>query len=449
MKNFFSYVDQNRDRYVAELRRLCRQPSIAAQNVGIRETAELVLGMLQAIGAQARLVLIDGGPPVVYGEIGAGPKTLTFYNHYDVQPADPLELWESEPFAAEIRDGAIYARGVADNKGDLMARIAAIDAYQKSMGALPLRIKFFIEGEEEVGSPHLAEFATKHPDLLRADGMIWEGSGKDIAGRPMIYLGMKGIAYFELHVRGAKTDAHSSWATLVPNPVWRLVYALNTLRAEDGRVLIDGLMEHVVPPSAAELEMLQRIPFEDVKLREDFGIPSFVAGLEGQEALRRHLYWPTCNIAGFKAGYIEQGVKTVLPNEAMVKIDIRLVLNLTPELVKDLLRKHLDRRGFTDVEIVELSSEHPAKSSIDSPIVRATVEAVKTVYGQDPVIYPLVAGTGPMYPLSQALGIPLCSGMGVDHARSRIHAPNENIFVDDYIQVIKCNGELIRRFAEM
>ncbi|MFQ6002070.1 MAG: M20/M25/M40 family metallo-hydrolase, partial [Anaerolineae bacterium] len=193
MEEFKAYVDENADRFVVELQRLCQQPSIAAQKVGVEETAEMVLSMLQRIGAQARLIPVAGGAPVVYGTIGEGPRTLIFYNHYDVQPPEPLEEWESDPFAAEIRQGVLYARGAADNKGDLVARLMAVEAYQKTKGELPLKIKFVFEGEEEIGSVHLAQFVEENRDLLEADGCIWEGGSKDLSERPVIYLGLKGI----------------------------------------------------------------------------------------------------------------------------------------------------------------------------------------------------------------------------------------------------------------
>lgn len=448
MEEFKAYVDENADRFVAELQRLCRQPSIAAQKVGIEETAEMVLSMLQGIGAQARLIPVAQGSPVVYGTIGQGKRTLIFYDHYDVQPPEPLEEWESDPFAAEIRQGVLYARGAADNKGDLVARLMAVEAYQKSRGELPLKIKFVFEGEEEVGSPHLGQFVEENRGLLEADGCIWEGGYKDISERPVIYLGLKGILYVELWAKGAQRDLHSSWATLVPNPAWRLVWTLATLKDENDRLTVDGLMAHVEEPPPEEEALLRKIPFEEEKLKADFGIPHFLGGVKGVEALKRHLYGPTCTICGFRSGYIGEGPKTVLPSEAMVKLDFRLVPNLEPRLVLDLLRKHLDRRGFGDLEIVEITAEQFAKSSPEAPIVQVALEAARAIYGQEPVVYPLEAGSGPMYHLSMALGIPAASGVGVGHAQSRIHAPNENIKIADYIQGIKYIGELIERFAE-
>ena len=448
MEKFSAYVDANADRFIAQLQRLCSQPSVAAQGLGLWETAEMVLQILQNTGADARLIQVADAPPVVYGEVGTGHKALIIYDHYDVQPPEPLDQWESPPFSSEIRQGFLFARGASDNKGDLLSRLQAVEAFQETIGELPLKVQFVFEGEEEVGSPHLTQFVAENRELLLgADGCLWEGGRKDMAGRPQIYMGLKGIMYVELRARGASRDLHSSWAPLVPNPVWRLVWALNTLKDEDDRITVDGLMDYVVEPPAEELDLLEKIPFEEDEIRKDYAIPRFLGDVEGVDALRNYLYAPTCTICGIKAGYIGEGSKTVLPSEALAKLDFRLVPDLEPALILDLLRKHLDRRGFEDVEIIPMSGEHPAKSSPEAPIVRAAIEAARVVYGQEPAVYPLMAGSGPMYPLTQALGIPAVSGVGVGHAQSRIHAPNENIRLSDYIQAVKYNGEFIRIFA--
>jgi acetylornithine deacetylase/succinyl-diaminopimelate desuccinylase-like protein len=450
LEDFYAYVDENGDRFLDQLKTLCSQPSIAAQGVGTRETANIVLDMLEGIGADARLIEVAGAPPVVYGEIGQGKKTLIIYDHYDVQPPEPLDQWESQPFSPEIRKGFLYCRGVADNKGDLASRLQAIEGYQATMGRLPLKINFVFEGEEEIGSPHLAQFVEKNKELLvGADGCLWEGARVDTSGRPELYLGLKGILYVELRARGASRDMHSSWAPLVPNPAWRLVWALGTLKGENDRLTMDGLMEYVAEPPDEDMELLEKIPFDDEEMKEDLELPELLGGVKGTEAVRSLLYSPTCTICGMVAGYTGEGSKTVLPSEARVKLDFRLVPNLEPEVVLELLRKHLDRRGFDDVEIVGFSAEHPAKSSPDAAVARAAIQAARIVYGQEPVVYPSMAGSGPMYPLSTALGIPAVSGLGVGHAQSRIHAPNENIRLEDYFQAVKFTGEFIRVFSEM
>lgn len=448
MDKFQEYVNANRERFVAELQDFCRQPSVAAQNWGMREMADKVVARLKQLGAAVELIPVGDGAPVVFAEIGSGARTLMIYNHYDVQPPEPLELWNSPPFDAAIRDGKLFARGVADNKGNLVCRIQAVEAYLATFGNLPLKIKFVVEGEEEIGSIHLPQFVDENRALLQdAHGCLWEAGYKDIDNCPVLSCGVKGIVYVELHARGANRDLHSAAAAIVPNPAWRLIWALATLKDENDNVLIDDYQSHVRPPTPAEMDALKSIPRDDEKLKVDYGIPAFIRNLSGIDLLKKHLYEPTVTICGLYSGYIGEGSKTVLPNHAFAKIDFRLVPNLTPELVVDLLRRHLDRRGFNDIEIVLTENgEHVARSPLDSAIVRSAIDAARSVYATEPIVYPTMAGSGPMYPLCQQLGIPAVSA-GCGWHDSRSHAPNENIRLADYFEGMSFVRELIDRFA--
>ncbi len=457
MDQFQSYVDSNRDRFVAELQDFCRQPSVAAQNLGMREMAQKVLARFRKLGADARLIEVKdpassagASAPVVYAEIGSGKRTLLIYDHYDVQPPEPLELWESGPWEAAIRDGKIFARGVADNKSELVGRIQAIEAYLAAVGALPLKIKFVVEGEEEIGSIHLPQFVNENRTLIQgADGCLWEAGGKDVNERPQMSCGCKGIVYVELHAHGAKRDMHSSLAAIVLDPAWRLTWALATLKDANDNILIDDYQKYVRAPTAAEIDALKAIPYDEDKVKADLGIASFINNLTGLALLKKYLYEPTCTICGLYSGYIGEGSKTVLPNHAFAKIDFRLVPDLTPDLVVDLLKKHLARRGFQDIEVkLTETGEEVARSPLDSAIVRAAVAAAKAVYPNEPVIYPTSAGSGPMYPLCQALGIPAISA-GCSWHDARAHAPNESIRIADYFEGILFVRELIDRFAKM
>ena len=450
MDKFQTYVEQNRERFIVELQDACRQPSIAAQNVGMREMSQKVAARLEKLGAQVRVIPVGDGAPVVYGEIGEGPRTLLLYNHYDVQPPEPLDLWTSPPFAAEIRDGKLFARGVADNKGNLMCRIQAIEAYLATFGKLPLKIKFVFEGEEEIGSIHLPQFVAENRALIEgADGCLWEAGYKDINERPVLTCGVKGIVYVELHARGANRDLHSASAAIVPNPAWRLVWALSTLKDANDKILIDDYQKHVRPPTQAEMDALKTIPYDDAKSLADYGIPAFINNLSGMDLLKKYLYEPTCTICGIYSGYIGEGSKTVLPNHAFAKIDFRLVPDLSPDLVLDLLKKHLARRGFDDIKVILTETgEEVARSPLDSAIVRAATDAAKAVYANPPIVYPTMTGSGPMYPLCQQLGIPAV-GSGCGWHDSRSHAPNESIRLEDYFEGISFIRELIDRFASV
>src|SRR5881397_3016667 len=444
--DFDAYVRGRAGEYLAELKALVRQPTVSAQRIGLAETARLVLERTRRAGVDAAELSVDGGPPTIVGETGSGQRTLLVYNHYDVQPPDPLDEWTTPPFEPAERDGYLFGRGVSDNKGNLMARLQAIEAYRATIGELPLRVRVLYEGEEESGSAHLAAFVERFGDQLKADGCIWEAGYKDAAGRPTISCGLKGIAYVELRVRGAKKDAHSSLATIVPNPAWRLVWALATLKNDADQITIDGFMDAVRPPTAADRALLEALPFDEQGMLRIHGITRFVRGLRGVELKKKHFFEPTCTICGIVSGYTGAGSKTVLPAVASAKIDFRLVPDLTPEKVTTLLRAHLDRRGFEDVEIKPGHGEPPSRWPTDSATAMAAVEACRDTYGTEPVVYPLLAGSGPMAQVCDALAIPV-AGFGSGNAASANHAPNENIAIADYVDHIRAFGRFLHAFA--
>lgn len=447
LQDVYSFIDEHADEYSASLQRMLRQPSIAAQSLGMTEMAAMVEEDLAKLGFTPRQVDTRGGFPVVYGEKeGASDKTLSFYNHYDVQPADPLDEWTSDPWAGEIRDGKIFARGVSDNKGNIAARFAAIHAWQQVKGELPLNVKFIIEGEEEVGSMHLQNFIDDNRQLCEADACIWEFGGRDIDGKPQIHLGLKGICYVELRAKGARTDWHSASATSVPNPAWRLVWALATLKGQDDRILIPGFYDKVVAPTEAEMEAMRNLPDIERERLEDLQIDRFINDLTGIELTLKDLFEPTCTISGLLSGYTEKGQKTVLPSRAMAKIDMRLVANQDPHEIYALLRKHLDDNGFTDIESELIGAGYPARTSLEAPIAKVVAETFEEVYGASPNIYPTSPGSGPWYQLCDAQGIDACTA-GVGHGKSQAHAPDENIFVEDFILGIKHIVAIMDRYA--
>jgi acetylornithine deacetylase/succinyl-diaminopimelate desuccinylase-like protein len=431
---------------IDELKELIRQPTVSAQGIGIDDTAKIVLARTRRAGITATAERVEGGPPTIIGETGSGERTLLVYDHYDVQPPDPLDEWKTPPFEPTERDGYLYGRGVSDNKGNLMARLQAIELYRETVGELPVRIRVLYEGEEEVGSPHLGAFVKAFADRLRADGCIWEAGYKDAAGRPTISLGLKGIAYFDLRVRGTAKDAHSSLATILPNAAWRLVWALSTLKNERDEILIDGLMDRVRKPDTADRALLEALPFDEDGMKRIHGVRAFNRGLSGTALKIKHFLEPTCTICGLTSGYSGAGSKTVLPAVASAKLDFRLGPDLTPELVHELLRKHLDARGFTDVEVIPQHGELPSRWPADTSVAKASIAAVRDAYGTEPVVYPLMAGSGPMAQVCDALRIPVV-GFGSGNAGSSNHAPNENIAVADYLDHVRAFGRLLHVFG--
>jgi len=443
---FDDHVRAHAREYVDELKALVRLPTVSAHGTAIDETAAHVLARAKRAGIAAESRRATGGPPTIVGETGAGARTLLVYDHYDVQPPDPLDEWTTPPFEPIEKHGTLFGRGVSDNKGNLMARLQAIEAYRATIGDLPLRVRVLFEGEEEIGSAHLGDFVRENAERLKADGCIWEAGYKDAAGRPTVSLGLKGIAYFELRVRGAKQDVHSSQATVIPNPAWRLVWALATLKDANDRITIDGLWEHVRPASAEDVALLERLPYDEAEVKRIHGIDSFVRGLTGTPLKLKHFFEPTCTICGLTSGYSGPGSKTVLPAVASAKLDFRLVPDLEPKLVARLLREHLDRRGFTDIEITPFHGEKPSRWPSDSSVALAAVEACRATYGVDPVVYPLMVGSGPMSQVCDELRIPVV-GFGCGNASSANHAPNENIAVADYLDHIRAFGRFLHAFA--
>ena len=442
------FIDQRSSRYVEWLHEACSIPSLAGEPQALDDMAAWVEDKLRSLGATTERLKYETAPDAIFGRLGSGDRTVLVYDHYDVQPVDPIELWNSKPFSPEVRDGVFYARGSADNKGDLVARLAGVDAYQQVNGELPVAIKFLVEGEEETGSRSFEAIVSRYGHKLDADGCIWEGAGIDHAGRPEFVFGAKGLAYVELNYRGLNEDQHSSLAVITPSPVWHLVQALSTLRDPEGRVLIDGFYEHVIPPTPEDEQALRALPFDEEAEKKRLGVEEFVGRDTGIELLRRYFFEPTCNIAGIVAGFTVPGTsKTVLPKEAMAKVDMRLVPGQDPDDIVAKLRRHLDARGYGDISISAYSMEHPVRSPSDSLIGKASVAAAGGVFSEPPAISPLMIGTGPMYPIAHTLGIPTVSPAGVCRPDSNIHAPNENIRVDDFVRIVEYTGAWIEELS--
>ena len=443
-------IQQNADKYVGWLKDACSLSSMAGDDNGLLSMSEWVEGKLRDGGASVRRLDYDGAPDAILGELGAGDRTLLIYDHYDVQPVDPIELWHSKPFEPEVRDGKVFARGAADNKGDLAARLAALEVFRELHGEIPVNVKFLVEGEEEVGSKHFETLITKYRNDLAADGCIWEGHGIDHKGRPSFVFGAKGLAYVELTYQGLNDDQHSSLAAYAPSPVWRLIEALSTLREPDGTVTIGGFYDDVVRPDETDMRMLADYPFEEKAERERLGIDGFVNGDRGTDLKRRIFFEPTCNIAGIGAGFTVPGLsKTVLPKDVLAKLDMRLVPDQDPEDIVAKLRKHLEARGFGDIHVTHMSMEHPVRSPGDSLVARASLAALGDTFDAEPSLAPMMIGTGPMYPVAHMLGIPTVSPAGVARPDSNLHAPNENIRIDDFLKIIEYTVGYLKTFSEL
>lgn len=444
LQKVYQYIDTHQKEFIEDLVRLVRQPSVSARKEGMEQCAEIVEQMMRDVGLATKIIPERQGNPVVYGELRSkeSRKTLLFYDHYDVQPPEPIEEWISDPYGCEIRGGKIYGRGVADNKGNIVSRLKAVQAFLKTVDDIPVNIKFVVEGEEEIGSPHLAPVIRENKTLFSADAAIWEFGGTNRKGHPLVYLGLKGVLSIELRAKGAIRDVHSANAPLIPNPAWRLVWALSTLKNEKEEVLIDGFYENVEPPSVEEMQHVEAIPFEEEDQKKDLGLKEFINNATGLDAVKNLLYKPTCTINGLLSGYTDAGSKTVLPNKAMVKLDFRLVPRQMPDEIFGKLVRHLKNRGFGDIEAIMQGSTEPAKTPITEEFVQTVIRSATKVYKKRAVVYPTSAASGPLHLFRNWLGYPVVS-VGCAHAESRGHAPNENITVEGFVTGTKFIAAII------
>jgi acetylornithine deacetylase/succinyl-diaminopimelate desuccinylase-like protein len=441
-------IETQFEQSLAELKQLCARPSVAAQGLGMVECAQFVKQMLEKRGFQTEILPSAGFPVVVAERSGRTERTLLFYNHYDVQPPEPLELWDSPPFEAEIRQGKMYARGISDDKGQLLSRLAAIDAILVVEDELPCNVKFVIEGEEEIGSPNLPAFIESHADRLAADACIWEFGGVNHEGTPLQVAGLRGICYVELNVQTASRDAHSgTGGSIFPNSAWRLIWALNSLKDGDERIRLPGFYDRIVPPSDRDLELLEALPDSAEEYRTRYDLDGFIKGLQGGLELKREsIFSPTCTICGLTAGYQGPGSKTVLPARASAKVDFRLIPDMDPDEVVLQLRSHLDEEGFNDVEITYLGGEPPARTPLDDEFLALVVESARPVYGVPQMIVPMSGGSGPNHPFIHTLRIPVATA-GISYPGAQVHSPNENIDLEWFRKGIQHITRIVMEFA--
>jgi acetylornithine deacetylase/succinyl-diaminopimelate desuccinylase-like protein len=443
---------QIREGAIRLLERLCREPSVSAEGRALNHTAAVVEELLAGAGFETRLLHVEGAPPAVYGEQrGRSDYTLLLYNHYDVQPPDPLDLWESPPFEPTLRDGKLFARGVADNKGELAVRLAVIQTLRTQNGQLPIGIRWIIEGEEEVLSPHFEQIVSENVELLRADGCLWEGAPARLRdGRPSIGLGFKGALAVRLDVRLLSSDAHSALAAVAPSATWRLIDALASLRNRDNEILIEGFNDRIREPTDAERQAIaEQSDSIEQEVRTTFGIHKTLDDVSGSAYRERMSFTPTANLAGIHGGYGGPGMKTILVAEASAWLDFRLVPDQVPTEILDLLQAHLERKRFADVEVTVLGLSDPAGTPMEHPFVQRVARVAEQTSGARPSILPRTGGSLPIIAsLQRHLKIPGLSAPGNPfYFAARAHAPNEHIRLDDLEAAARFTYALIEDLA--
>ena len=449
-------VDSEIEVLISELQKLIRVPSVSAKKQStVTECANLVSKIMSNAGIKSELLKLDDNseqiPPIVYGEVKSksnpNAKTILFYNHYDVQPPEPIELWDDDPFSGKIEGNFIFGRGSSDDKGELITRIKAVEYFLKEAGDVPCNVKFLIEGEEEIGSTHLEEYLTKYREKFSCDATIWEFGYVDEQERPIISLGMKGLLCVELHTMCANADLHSSLAVLVENPAWRLVHALKTIRDESGRITIKNWYKDIRDFLPEELECIKQEDFDISEFKKNYGLSKIFNENDFEKIKREYVGGVTSNISGLFSGYINEGSKTVLPSTAMAKLDFRLVPNMMPQKQFQLLREHLDNNGFNDVQLKFLSGEPACRIPINNEFVKLIEMCAKEEYGK--VIKSISsAATGPMWYFNKILNCP-CVGIGCTYKYSRMHSPNEFARIDLIKKTTKCIGNIMEKFGRL
>src|SRR5262245_16267181 len=389
MDKVIDFINVNRDRYLEELKTLLAIPSISAlpeHAADVKRCADWVSDEMLRIGLQDVRLIDTPGNPVVFGEWlgGPGAPTILYYGHYDVQPVDPLNLWKSPPFEATIRDGEIYARGAADDKGQIFMHFKAVEAHLKQDGRLPVNIKFIIEGEEEVGSEHLDGFVRDHREDLAASVVVISDSGMVARGVPSICYGLRGLVYFQIDLRGSGTDLHSgSFGGAVANPAYVLAQMIAQMKDRGGRIKIPGFYDDVKPLSEEERKAWESLPFNERKYKKDFGIPKLF-GETGYSTLERTWARPTLEVNGLLSGFTGEGAKTVLPAVAMAKISMRLVPNQSPDKIADLFQKYVEDIAPKTVElkVTRMHGGKPWMAAYDNPYIQAAGRAIEKGFGR-------------------------------------------------------------------
>ncbi len=442
----FAHVERNRPSFINRLMDYLRQPSVSAYGEGMGETAVYLAGWLNQLGFDARLAPTPGWPMVIGRRTDMpGKVTVLLYGHYDVQPPDPLEEWVSPPFNPTIRDKRVYARGAGDNKGQHFAQLLAVESLLACYHNLPCNVIVLLEGEEEIGSPHINDFIREHKDELAADLVIISDGPLDASGRARLEFGVRGVASFELRARGAKSDLHSgNWGGVVPNPLWTLVHLLGTMKNSQGQITIEGFYDNVRAPSEQERIALANLPLDVEAIKHDLGLTCFDAPSD-RPFYDRLAFWPTLTINGLHGGYAGSGSKTVLPHEAVAKCDVRLVEAQSVAEIGAKIEAHV-KRFASDVEFIWHGGMEPSKTSLDSPFAEPIRQGIVAARGEEALLVPAMGGSLPNYVFTKTLGAPafVVPYANADEAN---HAPNENIEIDCFVKGIKTGAAMLMRLG--
>jgi acetylornithine deacetylase/succinyl-diaminopimelate desuccinylase-like protein len=446
LEDVFAHVDANREAFVERLAGWVRTPSVSATGQGMPEAADQARDLVAGAGLEAAVAATDGWPLILGQRPGPpGAPTVLVYGHYDVQPPDPLEAWTSPPFEPRVRDGRLYGRGGADNKGQHLAQLLAIESLLATRGELPCTVKVLLDGEEEIGSPHLAGFAAGHRRELAADLVVWSDGPVDPGGGWRLVFGVRGIASFELRARGANRSLHSgNWGGVAPNPLWTLVHLLASMRDGQGRITVEGFADEVQPLGAREKEALARLPVDVDAVKADLGLAELDVPVERGFA-ERLAAWPTLTINGLHGGYGGQGTQTVVPSQAVAKCDVRLVYAQRADDVYGKLEAHVARHA-PGVELHRQGSMEPSRTPMDSPFTDPIRAGMAAAQGADPLLVPVLGGSLPLHVFTGVLGLPTF-GIPLGNPDQANHAPDENLDLERFATGIKTAAAVLTKLG--
>ena len=453
MTSIESYIQENRDRFLEELKEFIRIPSVSAlpeHREDMERCARYCADQLVAVGIDGVEVLPAGGPPVVYGEWlhAPGRPTVLVYGHYDVQPVDPIDLWTAPPFDPQVRDGELYARGSADDKGQLHLHWKAIETLMRVEGRLPVNVKFLMEGEEEIGSVHLDAFLERQRERLKADVAVVSDSSWFARGLPSICYGLRGLTYTQVDIKGPNADLHSgAYGGSIANPIQVLCEIIAQLKDANGRVSVPGFYDEVRALDAEERRQLARLPFDEAEYRRELGVPA-IFGEQGYSTVERVWARPTLEINGIWGGFTGEGSKTVLPSRASAKISCRLVPNQDPERIAGLLEERLRALcpATVEMEITRMAGGRPALTPLDHPVVQSAARAMERAFQKQPAFIRSGGSIPVVASLQELLGIPVVL-MGFSLPDDHAHAPDERLDLGNYFGGIQAAAYLMQEIA--
>ncbi|MFQ5928638.1 MAG: dipeptidase [Acidobacteriota bacterium] len=443
MKEVIEYIEKNHARYLEELKEFLRIPSVStdpAHKQDVKTAAEFVANQLEKAGMTQVEIFPTEGHPIVYGEciVDQAKPTVLVYGHYDVQPVDPIELWESGPFEPTVRNGELYARGAADDKGQVFIHFKGAEAFKDTHNPLPVNVKYLIEGEEEIGGPHLDQFIETHQDLLKADVVMISDTTMFARGVPSICYGLRGLVYFQLDVQGAETDLHSgSFGGSVVNPAFELSKILTAMKDEKSRVTIPHFYDDVRELTERERQEFASLPFDQDTYKREIGIKE-LPGEEGYTPLERLWARPTFEVNGLVSGFTGEGAKTVLPAKAMAKVSMRLVPDQEPDKIADLFEDYVRSIAppSVDLKVTRMHGGKPWVASLDHPALVAAAEAIEKGFGKRPVFQREGGSIPVVATFAELLNIPSVL-MGIGLPDENAHAPNEKLDLGNFYGGIK------------